>query len=391
MHNKNQGAVMATDYPFRNLVFEGGGVKGIAYLGALEVLEERGILPGITRVAGTSVGAVNALLLSLGYSLAQTRRVLWSLDFANFLDDDWGVVRDSRRFMRHFGWYRGEYFERWAGELIRRKTGDARSSFAQLRQDGFRDLTLVVTNLSTGYSELCSAERTPDMPVVEALRMSVSIPFFFTAVRRDPSGLYVDGGLLRNYPVRVFDREQYLPAPCRERHGFVPDYYQRANAARESGAGAQVFNKETLGFRLDTREQIDVFRDGKAPSPRPVNDLFDFVKAVVGTVMDVQDTVHLQSEDWQRTIYIDSLGIGTLDFDIRPADKRRLIAEGRKGVEHYLDWYGRARGRNLPCNHPGYRRRPSQDGASPELAKPVRRKDTRPSGSRSGPAPEKGL
>jgi len=53
---------------FRNLVFEGGGVKGIAYVGAMEVLEEKGILGDVRRVGGTSAGAINAVLLAAGYS-----------------------------------------------------------------------------------------------------------------------------------------------------------------------------------------------------------------------------------------------------------------------------------------------------------------------------------
>ena len=52
-------------YPFRNLIFEGGGVKGIAYSGALAVLEQRGILRRIKRVGGASAGAINASLLAL--------------------------------------------------------------------------------------------------------------------------------------------------------------------------------------------------------------------------------------------------------------------------------------------------------------------------------------
>lgn len=58
-----------TDYPFRNLVFEGGGVKGIAYCGALGVLDERGILSWIRRVGGASAGAINATILALGYTV----------------------------------------------------------------------------------------------------------------------------------------------------------------------------------------------------------------------------------------------------------------------------------------------------------------------------------
>ncbi len=47
------------NYPFRKLVFEGGGVKGIAYVGAMEILEENQILQNIHRVGGTSAGAIN--------------------------------------------------------------------------------------------------------------------------------------------------------------------------------------------------------------------------------------------------------------------------------------------------------------------------------------------
>ncbi len=71
-------------FPFRNLVFEGGGVKGIAYVGALQVLEATGVLGEIERVGATSAGAINAVLLALNYSLDETRRGLEELDFNNF-------------------------------------------------------------------------------------------------------------------------------------------------------------------------------------------------------------------------------------------------------------------------------------------------------------------
>ncbi|VFS56685.1 Patatin-like phospholipase [Leminorella grimontii] len=60
-------------YPFENLVFEGGGVKGIAYVGALEVLEEEGILDNVKNVAGSSVGAIAAVLVGLGYKNARLK------------------------------------------------------------------------------------------------------------------------------------------------------------------------------------------------------------------------------------------------------------------------------------------------------------------------------
>ncbi len=84
-------------YNFKNLVFEGGGVKGIAYVGALDVLIEKEILKDIERVGGTSAGAINAILVGLGFSQEETKDILWSLDFKKIMDDSWGVVRDVKR------------------------------------------------------------------------------------------------------------------------------------------------------------------------------------------------------------------------------------------------------------------------------------------------------
>ncbi len=117
------------DSGFKNLVFEGGGVKGIAYVGALQVLHDQDILANISRVGGTSAGAINAVLLSLHYSLDETRKVLWSLDFNNFMDDSWGVVRDTDRLVNDFGWYKGDFFRSWMGELVKRKVGNEHATF----------------------------------------------------------------------------------------------------------------------------------------------------------------------------------------------------------------------------------------------------------------------
>ena len=77
------------EYNFRNLVFEGGGVKGIAYAGALQVLDEKKILEHIKRVGGTSAGEINAVLLGLGYSIKEVTDILNGLYCHNFLDDSW--------------------------------------------------------------------------------------------------------------------------------------------------------------------------------------------------------------------------------------------------------------------------------------------------------------
>jgi len=148
------------DYHFKNLVFEGGGVKGIAYAGVLQVLEAKGILQNIERAGGTSAGAINALLVGLGYPLAEIENILRKLNFKDFLDSSWGFVRDSKRLLTEFGWYKGDAFRAWIAGVIREKTGNSESTFNEVASQrgsrGFRDLYFMGTNLSTGFGEVFS-------------------------------------------------------------------------------------------------------------------------------------------------------------------------------------------------------------------------------------------
>jgi NTE family protein len=338
-------------YHFRNLVFEGGGVKGIAYVGALQELEKRGILTDISRIGGTSAGAITAILVGLNYSLVEVDSILRGLDFNKFMDDSWGVVRDTDRLLDEFGWYKGDYFREWIAGVIKDKTGNSEATFndiaAQKTAKGFRDLYFVGTNLSTKFSEVFSSEHSPRMVVADAVRISMSIPLFFSAKRSFRGDVYVDGGVLDNYPVKIFDREKYV-----KNYSATPAYYQQHNdglAAAGKEISKYVFNQETLGFRLDSAKEIAVFRDHAEPSHEEIKEFFDYAKALIGTFMDSQDSLHLHSDDWQRTIYVDSLGVKTTDFNLSNETKQDLVNSGVAGVEAYFKWY------DDPNNHPANR------------------------------------
>lgn len=333
------------EYNFKNLVFEGGGVKGIAYVGALDVLNEKDILKGIERIGGTSAGAINAILLGLGFSQKETKDILWSLDFNEFMDDSWGIARDSKRLIEEFGWYKGDYFRNWIAKLIREKTGNSEATFgdieAQKAQKGFKSLYFLGTNLSTSFSEVFSAEHTPRMCIADAVRISMSIPLFFAARRSSRGDVYVDGGLLDNYPVKLFDREKYLSG----QGGVETPYYKKVNnevKKLDRPVSKYLYNKQTLGFRLDTKQEIARFRDHAEPTSKKIDDFFDYSWALINTVLEAQQNSHLHSDDWARTIYIDTLDVNTTDFDLKDAKKRQLVKSGKDGTEAYFKWFDNA-------------------------------------------------
>ena len=340
-------------YHFRNLVFEGGGVKGIAYIGAMQVLQEKGVLEAITRVGGTSAGAINATLFALGYSIADQRRILKKLDFNNFMDDNWGLVRDTQRLIEEFGWYKGDFFHHWISGMINKKLKNPHATFRDLKAAGQPNLYVYGANLSTRFGEVFSAEHTPTTRIADAVRLSMSIPLFFAAFRNARKDVYVDGGLLNNFPVKLFDRDKYIEEASRPRMGVETGYYKEENARflkKHPAASRYVYNKETLGFRLDSKQEIGVFRDGAEPQHANIADFFDYIKALVGTVMDSQLNSHLHSDDWQRTIYIDTLGVGTTDFDLSETMKTKLEQSGRTGADKYFDWFDKKSSK--PANRP---------------------------------------
>ncbi|MFC2032402.1 patatin-like phospholipase family protein [Chloroflexota bacterium] len=329
-------------YNFKNLVFEGGGVKGIAYVGAMQVLEVKGILPDIQRVGGTSVGAINALLFALGFDNSEQRKILWALNFNNFLDASW-LIPNIIRVLNRYGWYKGNYFREWVSELIKEKTGTPNATFRNLREEKKPDLYVYGTNLSTHFSEVFSFEHSPDMRLADAVRISMSLPVFFSAIRNTTNDVYVDGGLLNNYPVKLFDREKYV---SREKRST--DYYDKQNASflkEHPESSPYVFNKETLGLRLDSKEEITGFRYNE-PQVEKIDHFFEYVKALIKTILDSQSNTHLHGDDWQRTIYVDTLGVSTTDFSLSDDLKRDLEESGRNGANEYFNWF------DDPANQP---------------------------------------
>ncbi|MGI6655683.1 MAG: patatin-like phospholipase family protein [Desulfobulbus sp.] len=339
------------NYPFRNLVFEGGGVKGIAYVGAMRVLEKEGILKNIKRVGGTSAGSINAALFAAGLSNQETLEVMNALDFNDFKDGDRGVLRNMNRLRGEYGWYKGDFFREWIGNLLKKKVGISSITFKALQEHTGKDLYVYASNLSTRFGEVYSPEHTPRMRVQDAVRRSMSIPLFFRAVRDDRNDVFVDGGVINNYPVKLFDREKYL-----EDSGLIriPDYYKEVNkmlTEKLPRSSQYIYNKETLGFRLDSAKEIAVFRDGQEPQQENIEDFVDYMMQLIKMVLAAQDSQHLHEDDWHRTVYIDTLGVGTTDFNLSDSLKKELVLSGAKSTEQYLKWWSDVT-KDIAINHP---------------------------------------
>lgn len=321
---------------YRNLVLEGGGIRGIAYGGALEELEKKGLLPQIVRVGGTSAGAIQAALLAVGYTATEIQQLTYQMPVKKMNDGRFIFIGGSNRLLKHYGWYRGEKFTQWMRQQIETKTGNPNLTLAQLHEragkDGFRDLYVTATNLTLQRMEVLSYETYPAMKVADAVRISMSIPLYFRAVFVDSTGntisrprksqalnVMVDGGILANYPIHLFDQNRYLSQP-----------------QAETDATEKVFNAETLGLRLDREEQIAYDVQNKGLAPYDIQNFKGYMSAFYTVVMENLNRQTLTLEDWKRTISISTLDFGPKIKHLSKVQKEQLLESGRKGTEQFM-------------------------------------------------------
>lgn len=132
----------------KNLVFEGAGVRGIAYAGALEVLETKDLVKEVEKVGGTSAGAITALMVSLGYNSTEIAQWIAQTKLHKFNDGKYLFVGGIYRLNKRFGWYRAKRFDKWLSKVISVKTGNPDITFKELHEQNYKDLYVTATFLN---------------------------------------------------------------------------------------------------------------------------------------------------------------------------------------------------------------------------------------------------
>ena len=195
------------DNEYTSLVFEGGGVRGIAYVGIIRKLYEKDIMKNIKNVGGSSAGSQTAALIALGFTLTEIEEIMIELPLESFKDNSCGCIRDICRFFNEFGYNKGEFMDNYFEDIIKQKTGIKKATFKDLYERTKVHLKITGTCLETESLEIFDYINTPNMPVSLAIHISSCIPFFFKAVKYNGK-TYIDGGCLKNFPLDLFiDKE----------------------------------------------------------------------------------------------------------------------------------------------------------------------------------------
>ena len=292
----------STKFKIKNVVFEGGGVKGLAFVSAFETLLLYVPFGQLKRFAGSSAGAIFAFLVVIGHDTSDLKRIMANLDMRALRGRSF-VLKRILQLITRLGMFSTKNFRRWLADRLEEKLGVRDITFQELYQQTGRKLYVTGSHVEGRRVTIFGPQSTPTYSVIRAVVHSMSFPLYF-----QPDGSLVDGGLGMNYPIRLFD--SYGP------------------------------KTETLGFRVDSSAEIAVNQDGwnnetvKLRTGK-IGRFTSFAWGIVNFLLDVLNKTHLDQDDYQRTVFIDTLHVKTLDFKLSAQDRVLLLQQGRAGMQKY--------------------------------------------------------
>lgn len=285
-------------------IFEGGGVRGISFVGAICRLEEKGY--EFQRLAGTSAGAIMAALLAVGYT-GKELSVIMDTDFSEFLDRDAlqaiPLLGIPLGLLFEKGMYQGDYIEEWMQELLKAK---GKTKFRDVMPEGKCRLKIIASDISKKEIMIIPDDLPKygidplEFEIAKAVRMSAGIPLFFNPViikDKNCRSYIVDGGVLSNFPVWIFDVDDAPGWP-------------------------------TFGFKLVDSAASNCSADK--------TDLLTYVLDILEAMLGVDQSVYLRDKDSVRTISIPTLGIQSTDFNLSQEDCFQLYLSGYESCKKFL-------------------------------------------------------
>lgn len=288
-----------------DLVCKGGGIKGVALIGAISYLESNGYT--WERIAGTSAGAIIAALLAVGYTTKEIKEMLCNIEYRRFKDKNKlgfiPVIGDFISVLTNKGIYAGNYIENYIYEKLRAK---GKTKFKDVSRQGTSNLKIIASDTTRKEmiilpDDLVRYGIDPmEFEISEAVRMSISIPIVFNPVKleyNNKTSYIVDGGLISNFPIWIFDIEA------------VPKW-------------------PTFGLNLLDNKREDTFK---------FKGTISYMLDVIETSLYTNENVFFKEKDYVRIINIPTLGISATDFDISQEQMNDLYKLGYNSAKKFLE------------------------------------------------------
>ncbi|WHY70012.1 patatin-like phospholipase family protein [Neobacillus sp. SuZ13] len=288
-------------------VFSGGGIKGFALIGACDEIEEKGMR--FARLAGTSAGSIVAAFIAAGYTSKEIFQLVDELDLSKLLDARKTIIPFpfAKWLLVYWrlGLYKGNQLEKWLCEKLEAK---GLKTFADLPPQALR---VIASDLSNGQmivlpDDLQKYGIAPgSFSIAKAIRISCSIPYFFEPVKMrsmDGMNVLVDGGVLSNFPMWLFDQENVQKV------------------------------RPVLGIKLNASEYEH--------EKHKIKNAVQLFAALFETMKDAHDSRYISKKHVKNIIFIPTEGVLSTEFSLTEEKKRELFNLGKEKAKQFLKTWG---------------------------------------------------
>jgi NTE family protein len=286
-------------------VFSGGGIRGFAFIGALQAIEERGLL--FRRLAGTSAGSIIAAFIVAGYTSRDIFNIMNEIKLEDLLDERRTLLPSALTkwlcLYWRLGLYKGEKLEKWLDCKLKER---GIHTFADLPHQSLR---IIASDLTNGKiivlpDDLPRYGISPDMfPVAKAVRMSCSLPYFFEPVQlKSPkmgASIVVDGGVLSNFPMWLFDDEKRPKV------------------------------RPVLGIQLNSKEE--------SRKKNHIKNAIDLFGALFQTMKNAHDARYISRSHEKNIIFLPVNDVILTEFQLSEGKKLELIQLGKERAYEFLE------------------------------------------------------
>ena len=281
---------MLTDVSYNKMIICGGGINGIAIVGALYNFILNYDISRINTFMGISVGALIAMLLTVGYDKDEIMNLFLDIEMKDFSDFK------ISRLLQEYGLDNGENIKKLLKAILLYKDFSPDLTFKELYDKTGKELIIVGTNISKGISIFYNPENYGDTKIVDAVRISSSFPGVYTPVVHNNHHL-IDGAVLEPYPINYFDNEEEVIG---------------------------ILIKNNVPHSETTKEY-------------KIDSLQSYYMSIINVLLDAYLEKCFDSKH-KHTIYIDKelLQQNVMDFDLSKETKHSLVSIGKKAFEKYL-------------------------------------------------------
>ncbi len=236
---------------FVNLALEGGGIKGLAYVGALKCLEDHGIK--VFKASGSSIGALFAGLIIAGYKSKEIAYEIEQIDIESILKKNSLMTA-----IKSLGMNNIEALEQELDRVLLKK---GIQTFSDVKRGSDYLLKIIVTGYKTREmyvmpNDFIKMNLNPDsQKISKAIAMSCSMPGLYS-VYKYKDKLFGDGGLVNNLPINVLDND--LPIIALR----LKDDNKLVSSSNDITKGVHIINIDTLGLKsIDFKKGLERRKD----------------------------------------------------------------------------------------------------------------------------------